>query len=499
MRTRLTAACAGVERYLGHHEKANRRLTSALEAAPPDSPEAVALLIELASDGLYRVDFDAMQVWAERAVVAAEGVADRALLAAAHAMASLAGAWSGNVEQAKTAATIATRLVDELNDGQLASRLDAAANLASAQLSLAHFQDAARQAERALAVGRASGQTQLATPQNGILGSAWTMDGRLVEAATLLDGALEGARLLDEDQGLMWTQSMRSSTSLLLGDLDGALDAAEEAYELSAGLEEGLIAAWAGLPLARVLVETGDHARAVELMLRCAGGEDLERIPAGWRTMWLEVLTRARLELGDIDAARGSAERAAAWAAAVKLPYATAMAELAQARIALAEGHHGSAVERSLSAVAAAESAGARVDAAVARTFAGRALGQAGDRDSAIEQLSRAGDELSRFGAVRYREAVDRELRRLGETVRRRARGASPTATGLASLTERELEIARLAADRLTNREIGRRVFLSEKTIETHMRNIFHKLGLSSRVEVARAVERADRQASRGS
>jgi DNA-binding NarL/FixJ family response regulator len=499
MRTRLTAACAGVERYLGHHEKANRRLTSALEAAPPESPEAVALLIELANDGLYRVDFEAMQLWADRAVAAAEASADPALPAAAHAMASLAGAWGGNVEKAETAATIATRLVDGLTDAQLATRLDAAANLASAQLSLAHFPDAARHAERTLALGRAIGQTQLATPQNGVLGSAWTMGGRLAEAADLLDGALEGARLLDEDQGLMWTQSMRSSTSLLLGDVDGALDAAQEAYELSAGMEEGLIAAWAGLPLARVLVQTGDHERAVELMLTCAGGEDLGRIPSGWRTMWLEVLTRARLELGEIDAARRSTERAAAWAAAVNLPFATAMADLARARIALADGNHAAAVELSLAAVAAAESAGARVDAAVARTLAGRALGEAGDRASAIEQLNRAGDELSRFGAVRYRQAVDHELRRLGEKVRHRSRGARPTGTGLGSLTDRELEIARLAADRLTNREIGGRLFLSEKTIETHMRNIFHKLGLSSRVEVARAIERADRQASRGS
>ena len=63
-----------------------------------------------------------------------------------------------------------------------------------------------------------------------------------------------------------------------------------------------------------------------------------------------------------------------------------------------------------------------------------------------------------------------RALRRLGEPVRRRARGARPTRTGVVSLTERELQIARLTGDRLTNREIGRRLFLSEKTIEAHMR-----------------------------
>jgi DNA-binding CsgD family transcriptional regulator len=47
--------------------------------------------------------------------------------------------------------------------------------------------------------------------------------------------------------------------------------------------------------------------------------------------------------------------------------------------------------------------------------------------------------------------------------------------------------------DRKTNPEIAEALFLSPKTVETHMRNMFHKLDVSSRVEVARAVERADR------
>jgi DNA-binding CsgD family transcriptional regulator len=61
-------------------------------------------------------------------------------------------------------------------------------------------------------------------------------------------------------------------------------------------------------------------------------------------------------------------------------------------------------------------------------------------------------------------------------------------------LTKRELEIATLATDRKTNREIAAALFLSGKTVESHMRNIFHKLGVSSRVEVARAVEQQRRE-----
>jgi DNA-binding NarL/FixJ family response regulator len=53
--------------------------------------------------------------------------------------------------------------------------------------------------------------------------------------------------------------------------------------------------------------------------------------------------------------------------------------------------------------------------------------------------------------------------------------------------------VARLVADRKTNPQIAAELFLSHKTVETHLRNIFHKLGVSSRVALARAIERADR------
>ena len=53
--------------------------------------------------------------------------------------------------------------------------------------------------------------------------------------------------------------------------------------------------------------------------------------------------------------------------------------------------------------------------------------------------------------------------------------------------------MARLVVDRKTNPQIAAELFLSQKTVETHLRNIFRKVGVSSRVELARAVERADR------
>jgi DNA-binding NarL/FixJ family response regulator len=72
-------------------------------------------------------------------------------------------------------------------------------------------------------------------------------------------------------------------------------------------------------------------------------------------------------------------------------------------------------------------------------------------------------------------------------------RGATGTGAGLGALTEREREVAELVTDRHTNREIAERLFLSEKTVESHLRNVFAKVGVSSRVEVARLVERERR------
>lgn len=57
-------------------------------------------------------------------------------------------------------------------------------------------------------------------------------------------------------------------------------------------------------------------------------------------------------------------------------------------------------------------------------------------------------------------------------------------------LTGREVEVAELVRDRRTNREIAEELFLSLKTVEAHMRNIFQKLDVSSRTEVAQLIGR---------
>jgi DNA-binding NarL/FixJ family response regulator len=155
--------------------------------------------------------------------------------------------------------------------------------------------------------------------------------------------------------------------------------------------------------------------------------------------------------------------------------------------VALAASDREAAAEHALASAAGFDACGAHVDAALARLVAGRALA---DRDAAIAELERAAAAFDACGAMRYRDEAERELRALGRRVYRRS--APGAGEGLDSLTERELEVARLVVDRCTNAQIAAGLFLSKKTVETHLRNIFAKLGVSSRVELARAVEERD-------
>jgi DNA-binding NarL/FixJ family response regulator len=172
---------------------------------------------------------------------------------------------------------------------------------------------------------------------------------------------------------------------------------------------------------------------------------------------------------------------------------AAAWADRAAAVVDLETGDPSGAAERALRSAMAADEVGAPVEAALSRTLAGRALAQAGQADRAVAELQRAAREFERRGALRHRDEAERELRKLGHRIHRRTRPGKTDETGIGSLTERERQVARLVVDRRTNPEIAGELFLSQKTVETHLRNIFRKLEVASRVEVARAVERADR------
>jgi DNA-binding NarL/FixJ family response regulator len=402
---------------------------------------------------------------------------------------------TGPTDTARSRRAEAAALVDELLDEELSLRPDAAGWLAITEVYLDLYAEADAHASRALELARATGQGDPLHRLYPVLPRVWYVRGKLAEAAELLDEAIEAGRLLGSPPALAGNLFNRSVVAVAAGDLDIALATAEESVELTRDLDEGFVTAWAAARLAGVLFETGQPDRAVEVLLGRAGGEEVTLIPGGWRAYCLELLTRCWLALDRPSEARRAADLAEVTAAAVRLPLATAWADRAVAAVALHSGETTLATERALASAETAHQVGAPIEAALSRTLAGRALAQAGQPDRALAELQRAAATFDACGALRYRESTERELGRLGHRPHRRTRPGNPNGTGIDSLTERELQVARLVVDRKTNSEIAAELFLSQKTVETHLRNIFHKMDVTTRVALARAVEQVDRTA----
>lgn len=93
----------------------------------------------------------------------------------------------------------------------------------------------------------------------------------------------------------------------------------------------------------------------------------------------------------------------------------------------------------------------------------------------ARQQLTAAHEMFTRIGAEGFAERARRELVATGEKVRKQQLSSGDHLTG------QEAQIARLAADGLTNSEIGAQLFISTHTVEWHLRKVFVKLGITSR------------------
>jgi DNA-binding CsgD family transcriptional regulator len=193
-------------------------------------------------------------------------------------------------------------------------------------------------------------------------------------------------------------------------------------------------------------------------------------------------LIEAQLAAGDPAGAEATLAVAETAAAQAGTGWAAANAGLARTAVLLARNRPAQAA--AVAADAREAAAGAPLLRARLRLAEGEALAAAGDRRSAVGALMEAESALDGFGAERRRSEAARDLRRLGHRVVRPARDASPGALG--PLTAREHEIAELVAAGRTTREIAQELVLSPRTIEAHLRNIYAKLGVRSRVELTR-------------
>ncbi|HET9768013.1 MAG TPA: LuxR C-terminal-related transcriptional regulator, partial [Thermoanaerobaculia bacterium] len=214
-----------------------------------------------------------------------------------------------------------------------------------------------------------------------------------------------------------------------------------------------------------IAFDAGRPQAAVELVERylrqLPDRERLARLPA------LQLLIEAQAAQGDIAAAEAALAELSEIARRLDVPAPRAMVTLAEGTVACAAGDHDRGRRRFEDAVLAFSRLGAPYEAARARQALARCLTALGRADDAAGERQRAREELSA----------------LGVTV------AAPPA-GAARLTARELEVIRLVARGLSNKQIASKLRLSEHTVHRHVGNILTRLDLPSRsAAVAYAAE----------
>ncbi|MDX6718803.1 MAG: hypothetical protein QOJ63_1057, partial [Solirubrobacteraceae bacterium] len=488
-RVRAIAACAAVENALGYHERARRRLLDAREDCLPNTREAVLVELGLAAHAGFMNEPQQVCDSAQRAIEGARSLDDDMLQAAGASRLSMGRCDLGQTASAKDAYADAARLLSTLDETQAALRLDTLFFLAWTGWLLHSSEEAELRFAEGVAVSRASGRTHLLIELMSGRCLMLRRLGRLAEALAVGDEVLEAAQVTGSPFALAWAQMARCYALTASGQLGSAVSAGEEAVAAArtANISQPLCAA--ARVYGEALNEAGEHQRAIDVILDLHGGPDLPRWGLAARPAAYEVLVCADLALGHHAEADGWAGRSAAIAARTQLPIADAAADRSRAQVLLAQGDAARAASLADRSIASAEACDARFDAARARLLAGRAHAAAGNRERAAEQLRAAETRFAEFDAQRWRAQAIRELRRIGRRVHHSARRAIPGADGIAALSGRERDVARLVCQHRTNREIASQLFLSEKTVEAHMRNIFVKLGARTRGEVARALQ----------
>jgi DNA-binding CsgD family transcriptional regulator len=129
-----------------------------------------------------------------------------------------------------------------------------------------------------------------------------------------------------------------------------------------------------------------------------------------------------------------------------------------------------------------------RPDLARAHLLYGEWLRRERSRGQAREQLRIAHQMLDTMGMEGFAERARRELLATGETVAKRTAARARTVGTREALTIQEAQVARLAREGLSNREIATRLFISTHTVEYHLGKVFAKLGIRSRSQLHRVL-----------
>ena len=236
---------------------------------------------------------------------------------------------------------------------------------------------------------------------------------------------------------------------------------------------------------AALALDRGDATTAIDLaerFLRGVPSEDqVERIDG------LELLARAQAARGDQAQAARSVAELQAITTAIGTPSLRGMVSFVEGVMAAASGDHEEARRQFEDAVDLFDVGGAPYEAARSRLELGSALTALGRVDAATREARAALTILEKIGAARESDRAAGLLRHLG--------AAAPERTGdeaaAAGLTRRELEILRLVAQGLSDKEAAAVLGLSEHTIHRHISNVLNKLDVPSRAAaVAQAAQR---------
>jgi len=472
---RLAVTGARIERSLGRHDAAQARALRALEAVQPGSAGRDDLLASLAIGAYQLGNYREINQWAEQISPGAPARATTATLLAVGAVAS------GDPEGAAALVAAAIETIRDTSDEELGATAEPAIALSWGLLAMDRLDESLDVARRLAAGARRGGDGPTAIQHELATVVVLGMLGRLEESLAAADEAEQAARVSGSPQLMQWALWVRAWAMLEAGTLDPALVLATESANLAAGLDDSTLGLIARTTLGAVLGERGEYERGRDLVLAYD-------VDSGWVARWAPYVVAADIGLGDLEAARAHAARGMERAQQSAMTGPRAAAGRALALVALAEGDDARAAELAHAAAADAQAIGAMLELARARLVAGRAL-LATSRDAAIAELQAAATQAEACGAPRLRDEAVRELRRAGVRVGRGGPRA-PGDAGLDALSPREREMAELVAEGLTNRQIAARVFLSEKTVETHLTRVFQKLGVKSRAQVAAEVAR---------
>lgn len=289
--------------------------------------------------------------------------------------------------------------------------------------------------------------------------------------------AAEGVELADRTASSAYLGSALFARGLVdahLGRLDEARDSGQRIVDLLVSSLQRALGWWV---LGFVALSAGDAALADEHYSRAQEIVDSlgQREPARFRFQPDHL--EAVIELGDLTRARAMLEALDARAKVFPRPWILATSTRCRALLLAAEGNLPAALAAAADALTHHERLEMPFERARTLLVKGRILRRLKQKRDARADLGEAAREFERLGAAAWRAHAEAELRR---TATRRAPD---------ELTPTERRIAGLAATGLANPEIAARVFVSRKTVEANLGRVYRKLGITSRAQLARALD----------